>query len=292
MMMTGSSRRQGWSEARPRDERQERMTRPSRQPDTNTSRRRRKKPTANAYHQPLYYEIAFSFFDVPKQASLFETFVRLHGRREVRTILDIACGPSLQLREFSRRGYTCIGLDQSRVMLDYLKSKDPRIETVRRDFVRFALAAKVDLAFIVMGSLMVRSNTELLSHLDSMAAALRRGGLYIIENAHLDWVDFGTEEAEQWTTSRDGIEVKATYDIEPAAPLEQLYREWLLLEVDDHGRTAIYRDERLVKAIFPQEFKSLAFLHGKFEFVGFFERNSTRRLKEARNDNLVVLRRK
>jgi SAM-dependent methyltransferase len=268
------------------------MTIPSPQPNTIAPRRRRKKPTANAYRQPLYYEIAFSFFDVPKQANLFETFVRLHGRREVRTILDIACGPSLQLREFVRRGYACVGLDLNREMLDYVKSKEPRIVTVRGDFIRFALPAKVDLAFILMGSLMVSSNEAFLSHLDSVAGAMRRGGLYIIENAHLDWVDFATEEAEQWTTSRDGIEVKATYDTEPAAPLEQLYREWLLLEVDDRGRTATYRDERLVKAIFPQEMKSLVSLHGKFEFVGFFERSSTRRLKEARNDNLVVLRRK
>jgi hypothetical protein len=177
-------------------------------------------------------------------------------------------------------------------MLDYVKSKDARIETVRGNFVRFALPAKVDLAFILMGSLMVSSNEALLSHLDSLAGAMRRGGLYIIENAHLNWAAFGTEEVERWTTSRNGIEVRATYDTEPAAPLEQLYREWLLLEVDDHGRIAAYRDERLVKAIFPQEFKSLVSLHGKFEFVGFFERSSTRRLKEARNDNLVVLRRK
>jgi SAM-dependent methyltransferase len=268
------------------------MTRPSLQPDTTPPARARKNSFATPYRQPLYYEIAFSFFDVPKQADLIERFVRLHGHRTVRTILDIACGPSLQLREFARRGYHCIGLDRSREMLGYVKSLEPRIETVRGDFVRFALPAKVDLAFIMMGSLMIRSNTALLTHLDSVAGAMHRGGLYIIENAHLDWVDFETSEAEQWTASRDGIEVKATYDAELAAPLEQLYREWLLLEVDDHGRTAAYRDERLVKAVFPQEFKSLVALHGKFEFVGFFERCSTRRLKKARNDNLVVLRRK
>lgn len=268
------------------------MTGPSTRPEAASPPQGRKKPSANAYRQPLYYEIAFSFFDVPKQADLVERFVRLHGRRTVRTILDVACGPSLQLREFTRRGYACIGLDLSRTMLTYLKTREPRIETVRGDFVRFALPGKVDLAFIMMGSLMVRSNTALLSHLDSMAGAIHRGGLYLIENAHLDWVDFETGEAEQWTTSRDGIEVKATYDTELAAPLEQLYREWLLLEINDHGKIAAYRDERLVKAIFPQEFKSLVALHGKFDFVGFFERSSTRRLKLARNDNLVVLRRK
>jgi SAM-dependent methyltransferase len=268
------------------------MVRPSPQPDTAPAGRARKKPAANPYRQPLYYEIAFSFFDAPKQVDLIERFVRLHGRRDVRTVLDIACGPSLQLREFARRSYACIGLDLNREMLDYVKSKEPRIVTVRRNFVRFALPGKVDLAFIMMGSLMLPSNEALLSHLDSLAGAMRRGGLYIIENAHLDWVDFETSEAEQWTTSRDGIEVKATYDTALAAPLEQLYREWLLLEVHDHGKTVTYRDERLVKAIFPQEFKSLVHMHGKFEFVGFFERSSTRRLKAAKNDNLVVLRRK
>jgi SAM-dependent methyltransferase len=268
------------------------MTRPSPMPDTKRSARTRKTPPASPYRQPLYYEIAFSFFDVSKQADLIERFVRLHGQRRVRTILDVACGPSLQLREVVRRDYAGIGLDQSREMLSYVKSMEPRIRTVRGDFVRFALPEKVDLAFIMMGSLMVRSNEALLSHLDSMASAMHQGGLYLIENAHLDWVDFETSEAEQWTMHRDGIEVKATYDTELAAPLEQLYREWLILEVDDHGRTATYRDERLVKAIFPQEFRSLVNLHGKFEFAGFFERSAARRLKKASNDNLVVLRRR
>ncbi len=268
------------------------MTRSISQPKTKASGKARKQPPANVYRQPVYYEIAFRFFDVPKQADLIEKFGRLHGRREIRRVLDIACGPSLQLREFARRGYACIGLDRNREMLDYLKSKDPRIVTVRGDLARFRLPSKVDLAFIMMGSLMLRSNLELFSHLDSVAGALARGGLYLIENAHLDWVDFETAEAEQWTMSRDGIEVKATYDTELCAPLEQIYREWLILEVDDHGRSATFRDERRVKAVFPAEFKTLVGLHGKFDFVGFFERSSTKRLKTAKNDNLVVLRRK
>jgi trans-aconitate methyltransferase len=91
---------------------------------------------------------------VLKEADRIEKFTLLHGRRKVRTILDIACGPSLQLREFARRGCACIGLDRSREMLDYVKAMEPHIEMVRGDFVRFALPAKVDLAFIMMGSLM------------------------------------------------------------------------------------------------------------------------------------------
>jgi SAM-dependent methyltransferase len=268
------------------------MKKPPGPPRTSPPGLSRKERPANAYRQPLYYEIAFSFFDVPKQADLIERFVRLHGRREVRTILDVACGPSLQLREFARRGYRCVGLDLNREMLDYLTTQEPRIVPVQGSYVRFTLPKKVDLAFIMMGSLALGSNEDLLSHLDSLAACLRRGGLYLIENAHLDWVDFETSEAEQWTMSRDGIEVRATYDTELAVSLEQLYREWLVLEVTDRGRTATFRDERLVKAVFPQELRSLVSLQGKFDFVGFFERSSTRRLAKARNDNLVVLRRK
>jgi len=75
------------------------------------------------YDEPLYYEIAFSFVDVPRQVDLFEKFIKEYSNIPVRRVLDIGCGPSPQLREFSRRGYEAVGLDSSPQMLAYLKEK-------------------------------------------------------------------------------------------------------------------------------------------------------------------------
>jgi ubiquinone/menaquinone biosynthesis C-methylase UbiE len=75
------------------------------------------------YDELLYYEIAFSFVDIPKQVDLFEEFICDHSNISVSRVLDIGCGPSQQLREFSQRGYETVGLDMSPEMLAYLEEK-------------------------------------------------------------------------------------------------------------------------------------------------------------------------
>jgi ubiquinone/menaquinone biosynthesis C-methylase UbiE len=130
------------------------------------------------YKQPLYYEIAFGFINPKEQVDNFEKVIKRFSKIEVKRFLDIACGPSLQLREIARRGYKAVGLDSSSQMLRYLEKRAEeeglKIEAVRADMTKFRLEKKVDFAFIMMGSLNVESNEKFLSHLDSVATSLDR----------------------------------------------------------------------------------------------------------------------
>jgi hypothetical protein len=208
----------------------------------------------------------------------------------------------LQLREVAKRGYEAIGLDLAPHMLRYLsetaKEESLRIETVQADMCNFRLDEKVDFAFIMMGSLVVRSNEQFIEHLDSVACSLKRGGLYFIQNKIVDW----TDNAEQsWTMEKGGISVKTTYsctfwkDI-----LNQVYTEKGVLEVDDNGQTQRLLSEQDLKFVFPQEFKALVKLHGKFEFLGWWEGTEStwfldkplERAKTMSNINMVLLRKK
>jgi 2-polyprenyl-3-methyl-5-hydroxy-6-metoxy-1,4-benzoquinol methylase len=109
------------------------------------------------YKHPQYYEIAFSFVDPKEQIDNFERIIQKFSKIRVNRFLDIACGPSLQLRELARRGYELIGLDLHPEMLKYLRAKAKeeglRIETVQADMYNFRLKEKVDFAFVMMGSL-------------------------------------------------------------------------------------------------------------------------------------------
>ena len=165
------------------------------------------------YKQPFYYEIAFSFINPKEQVDNFEKIIHKFSKIKVNRFLDIACGPSLQLREIARRGYEAIGLDLYPEMLVYLrkKAKEERvkIETIQANMYKFRLKKKADFAFIMMGSLDAESNEKFLSHLDSVAASLNKGGLYFIQNMTLDW----TQSVKQkWTMERDGITVEATFE--------------------------------------------------------------------------------
>lgn len=245
------------------------------------------------YEKPLYYEIAFSFVDPEEQVELFEKIIEEYSGVKVNRVLDIACGPSLQLREMAKRGYKGTGLDLSSEMLDYLREKareeDIEVDTVEADMRDFELEERVDFAFIMMGSFQFENNKEVLDHLDCVSDCLKKGGLYIIENLGLDWKSF---ETQNWTVERGGIQVETTWESEVKDVLSQTCEEKLTMKVNDNDEESEFVEEMTTKVIFPQEFLALLELNGKFEFLGWFERFEFEELDKAKDDNLVVLRKK
>jgi ubiquinone/menaquinone biosynthesis C-methylase UbiE len=248
----------------------------------------------SVYNQPLYYEIAFSFVDIKKQIDLFEEIIEKYSRVKVRRVFDIACGPSLQLRELAKRGYEAIGLDISPQMLDYLMEKAEeegiKITTIQADMANFEVKEKVDFAFIMMGSFSFKNNEDLLRHLEYVSRSLKKGGLYLIENMKLDWQ--AISKPQSWVMEREGITVRTTYRTNMVDLLAQTFEEILILDVDDHGKKFRLVEREILKHVFPQEFLALLKINKRFEFIGWFERLKLKRLTKASNDNITILRRK
>jgi SAM-dependent methyltransferase len=249
------------------------------------------------YDEPRYYEIAFSFVDIPRQVDLFEAFIEEYSRSDVRRVLDIGCGPAQQLREMIKRGYEGVGLDRSPQMLGYLaeraEEKGVAVETVRADMTDFRLEEGVNFAFILMDTIgLIESREKLLSHIDSVAASLGSGGLYLIENMKLNWASDEFFGSQSWTMEEDEVRVETTYRVELVDALSQTLRETMTMNVDDHGEHVVLEEKLETRMFFPQEFVTLVELRGRFEFLGWFERGSTRRLREASPDNIALLRRR
>ncbi len=248
------------------------------------------------YAEPLYYEIAFSFVDIPKQVDLYEKFVEFYSKIPVKRVLDIGCGPSQQLREFARRGYEAVGLDRSLQMLTYLQDKarelGVNVATINADMKDFSLDEPVDLAFILMGTFgNLETKENLLRHLDSVAQSLNSGGLYLIENLKIDWHNPDYFTHQNWIIEKEGIRVESIFNIEVADSLNQILRSRLRLDVDDHGVKKFFEEITESRVYFPQEFITLIRMNTKFEFLGYFERNSTQYLSEALTDNITLLQR-
>jgi hypothetical protein len=144
-----------------------------------------------------------------------------------------------------------------------------------------------------MGTIgLIESREAFLSHLDSVAASLRSGGLYLIENMKLDWAGEGFFGSQSWTMERGGVKVETTYTVELNDALAQTLLETIRLDVDDHGNKVVLEERAETRMIFPQEFDALVELDGRFEFLGWFERSSTQRLIKASPDNIALLRRR
>lgn len=249
------------------------------------------------YRRPEYYEIAFSFVDQARQVRVFEKFIKKFSKRKVHRVLDIACGTALQLRELAKQGYEAYGLDASAEMLSYLKQAAHQeklaIHTICADMTHFTIPRSFDFAYIMMGSIVyVKSDERFLTHLDSVAKVLRPGGLYLIENIPLSWSRPDFFKPQRWSMKRDGISVKAFYQISPHDPLRQIVTQTISLNVNDHGKRMTITDLDQIKLIFPEEFKTLVAQNGKFEFLGFFMRDAVRPLKSDDRGNIALLRRK
>lgn len=249
------------------------------------------------YNQPKYYEIAFSFIDTKKQVKLFEKFIQKHSKIKVNKILDIACGPALQLRAFARKEYLLTGIDSSSQMINYLKdisSKEKiKINAIKADMNKFRLKDKVDFSYIMMGSIIYAKNTELfLSHLNSVANSLKSGGLYLIENLAMNWSDPKFLKAQSWTMKEKGIKVRTTYKITPKDPLKQVVTQDFFINVEDNGHKLKLVNQSDLKIIFPEELRLLVEKNDKFELLGFFERHSTKKLKKMSSENIILLRKK
>ncbi|MCZ6875024.1 MAG: class I SAM-dependent methyltransferase [bacterium] len=228
----------------------------------------------SVYQYPAYYELAFSFRNILAEVDVFETLIQRYAYLPVATMLDVACGPAPHLCELTRRGYHYIGLDLSPTMLDYARHKaraqtvDVATTFVIADLRDFRLNTPVDFAFIMLGSLYVQSTAELSAHFDAMAAALKPGGLYL-----LDWcIDFSPSATRHvaWEIEAKGVTVKALYEATPLNVIEQTIEETMALVVEENGTIMTLRERAVRREIYPQEFLLFCAQRRDFEFVGWW----------------------
>lgn len=248
----------------------------------------------NTYQAPEYFEIAFSFRDTAKEVDFFEAAIKRYSKIPVRSVFELASGSCPYLEEWHRRGYRFSRFDASPQMIASARRHAAGLGAdatlLRGNMAKFAIRShKFDFAYVALGSLYVRSNREMLTHLASLARVLRPGALYLLDGV----VRFNIVSAmrEQWTIRRGGVTVKTTYRPELIDPLEQLCTEHVVMEVNDHGRRMTLDSGLPRKIFFAQELVMIARQSGSFEFVDWFSDFRFRKNRDASGRHIVILRR-
>jgi SAM-dependent methyltransferase len=165
------------------------------------------------FDHPEWFEIGFQ--DVTRQeADFFEAAFARWCQFPVRRLLEPACGSGRLVVEMARRGYDVTGFDLSQPSLDYLrrqlKRRKLKAKALRADMTRFRLPGRFDGAFCTYNSFRVLT-TEVAArnHLQSMAAAVRPGGLYFL-GLHLAPPDVDPMGIERWVGERGRTKVTTT----------------------------------------------------------------------------------
>lgn len=226
----------------------------------------------NIYDYPKYYEIAYSYRDIPGEVDVFEQAIRDFSHIKVKHVLEIACGNSPHMLELLKRGYSFSGLDISRTMLEFSRQKAENsgftVKLHEGDLVDFELPEPVDFVYTMMGSLYADTTADLLSHFSSVYRALKPGGLYF-----LDWcIDFSPLDntRDTWVMKRGDIEVRTYYSTRLLnAPLQH-YKEEVTFYVRDGRKHLKLQNSTIRRAIYPQEFLLAAAKLNDFEFIGWW----------------------
>jgi len=162
------------------------------------------------YDYPLYYDILFGW-DRTQEADFYESVFRHLGIGSHEEILEVACGTGQIARVLARRGWRLCGLDNREPMLEFLRQyAEASVRTHCADMVGFH-CGEFGAAYNPLSSLLLLDDdAKAEAHLESMATALRPGGVYVLDLGFASEVrpDAPTTD-ETWEESRGEITVRA-----------------------------------------------------------------------------------
>ncbi len=115
--------------------------------------------------------------------------------------------------------------------------------------VNFNIKRRVDLAYVLLGSLYVKSKDEFFEHLDSVSKSLKPGGLYILDG--VVWFNISGNNEQSWNISRNKTKIKATFCIDLIDPVAQVFSERLIFKIDDNGKKKRIYSNEARKLFFP-----------------------------------------
>lgn len=145
-------------------------------------------------HSRLYKEIecyrqAFSYRNIKDECDFLAAVYNETSARRIKKSLELAAGPAEHSFELANRGISATALDIEPQMITYINNRSRKLKNpvtgIHSDMAHFDMSEKFDLAFMMLDSFAyLLTNEAINSHLNSVANALEKEGVYIIEMAH------------------------------------------------------------------------------------------------------------
>lgn len=181
----------------------------------------------NLYDYPRYYDLVFGSdwkaeFDF--LVACFDAFVP----GKVRRVFEPACGTGRLVFRLAQAGYDAAGLDLNPNAVEYCNKRLARHGLPETAFVGdmadFQLPRKVDAAFNTINSFRhLLREEQARAHLRCVAAALKKGGLYVL-GLHLTPTEGTPLTEESWNARRGHLNINThlqTFDNDSRKRLER-----------------------------------------------------------------------
>jgi len=193
-------------------------------------------------------------------------------------LLEIGCGPAAHSLGLAQRGFSVCGLDRSEAMLqrarERAEAEGVRMPLYSREAVDFRLPEDAFDGALFMSETfpLLRTDEALQSHFASVRAALRPGGLYIIDlDRCTDGVgsDRSASEPESAVTA-DGTRVEYWLESHPGDWVVGSGHLQMVCRFSDGERTVETRDEWTPRRDCPTHLTWLIRSLPDWDLVGFY----------------------
>ncbi|MCA9034507.1 MAG: class I SAM-dependent methyltransferase [Planctomycetaceae bacterium] len=210
--------------------------------------------TASIYDFPKYYDLLFGS-DCKAEFDFMNACFRKHAGCQVRRLFEPACGTGRLLIRMAKAGYDVAGNDLNEKAVKFCNDRLKRhgfAESVTVDDMSdFKVKKKFDAAFNTINTFRhLSTEAAAVSHLKCMAAAMKKGGLYIL-GIHLEPTIGEPMEEESWSARRGNLVVNSymwSKGIDRKTRLEHLgmhidvYTPTKRLRIVDHMEYRTYKN--------------------------------------------------
>jgi SAM-dependent methyltransferase len=238
--------------------------------------------------------------DIEREVLFLQEVWRRHLKRPVRRVLDIACGNSPHGQILARARIEVAGIDRSPTMIAAGRAEGAGLKGLRfyrRRIERFRIPQRsFDAAFFMSETFPIMTrNHDIITHLESVAVLLKRGGLYCIDIDYQGGVEL-VRQRKLWRerTVQAGDTQVAVREyhcpIQWHEAMHSIYELECTIQFKDHSVTT--RDVIPVRYITPTLMDLTARASRKFEMItAYADLSFTKPIAQCYGRWLAVLRR-
>ncbi len=234
--------------------------------------------TSDLYNHPFYYDLAFGW-DQTEEIKGLEKIWKKHYPREVKTVLEPACGSGRVLVALAQHGYSALGYDINPNMVEFAREKlikegvEKKAKAVEGDMVNFTWEGKFDISLNLINSLGYLLEPDLVKeHLASTARCLRENGLYIIQ------ISFRIPQEElpkqqTWVEQKEGVSIETTWQVLKENQEKKLSQHRCIMKVKEKGVEGKLEEEHTMASWTYPSFKKAIQETGFWELLAIYNEN-------------------
>ena len=203
---------------------------------------------------------------VSREIDFVEELFKNEAEREVRRILDLACGTGIPTLELARRGYQVTGLDLHEEMLAVArrkaKGKGLNIEFIQGNALEIDFDKEFDAVTMFFSSIMYFDDSAIQELFNSVNQALKQGGVFIADFPCWDYSYYYKGQNNVVWDERKGDERLVITDwreVEPATQKLHFKRLVQIVKPDGSVRAFMVDDELNIYTV--REMRLLAERH-------------------------------